>query len=254
MDLFIKSQRIHINVPSWAALEERVADRLARREGFALATINLDHLVKLRTSDTFRAAYARHDLVVADGNPIVWMSELAGKPVELIPGSDAILPLARIAARQGVSLALVGSTEESLSASSDYLTDKVPGLKIAVRVSPPFGFDPQGAAARDVLRKVEESGAGLCFIALGAPKQEMLAALGREITPGVGYASIGAGLDFFAGTQARAPLWARQLAMEWLWRALSSPRRLGPRYLRCMAILPREMANALMQRLSARHT
>ncbi len=252
MELFIKSQKIHINVPTWAALEARVADKLAHKVGFALATINLDHLVKLRTSSDFRDAYARHDLIVADGNPIVWMSELAGKPVELIPGSDAILPLARLAARQGVSVAFLGSTEAALAESARFLERTVPGLKIALCIAPPLGFDPRGAAARDMLGQVEASGAGLCFIALGAPKQELLAALGREVTPSVGFASIGAGLDFLAGTQERAPRWARDFAVEWLWRALTNPRRLGPRYLRCLMILPRELVGAVVQRIPVR--
>jgi UDP-N-acetyl-D-mannosaminuronic acid transferase (WecB/TagA/CpsF family) len=60
----------------------------------------------------------------------------------------------------------------------------------------------------------------------------------------MGFASIGAGLDFIAGKQPRAPLWVRRLALEWLWRALSSPRRMLPRYARCVAILPGLMREA----------
>ena len=98
MQFTIKGQTIKVNVPTWATLEARVSERLAQRKGFALATINLDHLVKLRASAEFRRAYSAQDLITADGNPIVWMSRLAGRQVSLIPGSDAILPLARIAA------------------------------------------------------------------------------------------------------------------------------------------------------------
>jgi UDP-N-acetyl-D-mannosaminuronic acid transferase (WecB/TagA/CpsF family) len=50
--------------------------------------------------------------------------------------------------------------------------------------------------------------------------------------------SIGAGLDFIAGHQTRAPLWVRRIAMEWLWRMLTNPRRLTRRYLDCILILP----------------
>ena len=93
-----------------------------------------------------------------------------------------------------------------------------------------------------------ESGAGLCFLALGAPKQEILAARGRRIAPKVGFASIGAGLDFLAGHQTRAPRIVRMLALEWLWRALQSPRRMVPRYAKCFAILPGLTVQALRQR------
>ncbi|MDJ0823411.1 MAG: WecB/TagA/CpsF family glycosyltransferase [Paracoccaceae bacterium] len=240
-------QTIKVNVPTWAALEARVAERLATKRGFALATINLDHLVKLRQSAAFREAYAAQDFVVADGNPIVWMSYLAGRPVELIPGSDAILPMARIAARQGVKVALVGSTDQALAGAKSYLEREVRDLEVACCIAPPMGFDP--AEPGDVFERIIASEARLCFVALSAPKQEMFAAAGRVAAPQVGFAGIGAGLDFFAGTQERAPLWVRKLALEWLWRAVNSPRRLGLRYARCIAILPGELMRAIGLRL-----
>ncbi|MBE9636041.1 WecB/TagA/CpsF family glycosyltransferase [Salipiger mangrovisoli] len=248
MEFRIGGQRVAITVPTWAALRARVTERLAQRQGFALATINLDHLVKLRSSARFRAAYAAQDFVVADGNPIVWLSHLAGRPVELIPGSDAILPLARIAAKQGIGVALVGSTPAALSRARSYLEREVRDLSVVTMISPPMGFDPEAPEARAVYDEITDSGAGLCFVALGAPKQEIFGALGRKLAPKVGFAGIGAGLDFFAGTQKRAPEWARKMALEWLWRMVNSPRRLGLRYLHCLAILPGQSMRALLLR------
>ncbi|MEC3861308.1 WecB/TagA/CpsF family glycosyltransferase [Mesobacterium sp. TK19101] len=242
--------RVAVNVPSWEALRHEVTQRFRNGQGFALATINLDHLVKLRGSETFRRAYAAQDFVTADGNPIVWMSRLAGDPVDLIPGSDAILPVVRIAAQEGVTVSLVGSRDDALKAAAAYLEREVPGAKVVLQIAPPMGFDPDGAAAQDILRRIGDSGARLCLVALGAPKQELFAAAGRQTCPQVGFLSIGAGLDFFAGTQQRAPEWVRRLALEWLWRALSSPMRLGPRYVKCLAILPGHMLRALGQRLT----
>lgn len=246
----INGQSLHVNVPTWATLEARVRERFAKKQGFALATVNLDHLVKLRSDGAFMDAYLAQDFVVADGNPIVWMSRLAGRPVELIPGSEAILPLARIAAAQGVPVALVGSTEEVLTSAAAYLEREVRDLRVACCIAPPMGFDAGGAAAEDVLRDVAASGARMCFVAMGAPRQEIFAALGRRVAPEVGFASIGAGLDFFAGTQKRAPGWAQRFAVEWLWRALSSPKRLGPRYLKCLLILPGQVLRAGFLRFS----
>lgn len=249
MDFTINNQTISVNVPTWATLEARVAERLAQRKGFALATINLDHLVKLQSSADFLGAYAAQDFVVADGNPIVWMSRVAGRPVSLIPGSEAIVPLARIAARQGVGIGLLGSTHSVLNAAKDYLEHEVRDLKVVSCIAPPMGFDPAGEDAKAVLLEMQADGAGLCFVALGAPKQEMLAATGREVAPDMGFVSIGAGLDFFAGKQKRAPLWVRKMAMEWLWRMLGNPRRLVGRYMQCLAILPGQMIRAFMLRL-----
>lgn len=242
------SREIDVNVADAEALLAEVRTRFADGRGFALATINLDHLVKLRTSQSFLDAYAAQDLVVADGNPIVWLGWLAGHRLALVPGSDMVLPLAEVAAACGVSVALVGSTENSLAAAAAEMERSIPGLMIAAKIAPPMGFDPNGPAAEQVLADIEASGARMAFLALGAPKQELLAARGRQRLPAVGFAGIGAGLDFLAGTQRRAPDWVRTLAMEWAWRMASDPRRLGMRYVKCAAILPGHMLQAVWMR------
>ncbi|SNT71535.1 WecB/TagA/CpsF family glycosyltransferase [Paracoccus seriniphilus] len=248
MNFTYEDHVIRVNMPDQPSLMEEVTRRFRAHQGFALATINLDHLVKLRQDGGFRQAYAAQDLVVADGNPIIWLSRLAGESLALVPGSDLVMPLARLAAAEDVPLALVGSTPEALEGAAAHIRKNVPGITIAACIAPPMGFDPESAAGAEVLHQLRDSGARLCFIALGAPKQERLAARGRIEAPEIGFASIGAGLDFLAGNQQRAPRWVRRIAMEWVWRMLSSPRRLAPRYARCAAILPAEAMNALKQR------
>ena len=229
---------VHVTHAHKVALMQDIEVALQARQGFALATLNLDHIVKLRRDAAFRAAYLAQTHVVADGNPIVWLSRQAGREVELIPGSELIEPLAGLAARLGVPVALLGSTSETLDAAGTALQAQFPGLDIACRIAPPYGFDPMGEAAAGMLAEIAASGAGLCFLALGAPKQEMLAARARGLAPQCGCVAIGAGLVFFAGSQRRAPLWVRKLALEWVWRMLSNPARLAGRYMSCIAILP----------------
>jgi len=229
---------VEVNIATRAALFQTVRDHLTRQTGFALATLNLDHLTKLPVDGEFLEAYRAHDLIVADGRPVVWLSQLARHPLELMPGSDLILPLCAICAELDAPIALIGSSDAALEGAAAALIERTPGLRVSFLHAPPYGFDPQGAAADDILTDLTHSGAALCFIALGAPKQEIFAARGREKAPNVGFASIGAGLDFLSGHQVRAPKIMRMFALEWLWRALQSPRRMIPRYARCFAILP----------------
>jgi N-acetylglucosaminyldiphosphoundecaprenol N-acetyl-beta-D-mannosaminyltransferase len=226
--------------------------RLAAREGFTLATLNLDHIVKMRRDPAFRAAYARQSHVVADGNPVVWLRRLARTPVELVPGSEIVEPIAALAARLDVPVAFLGSRAEVLDRAAAHLEAVHPGLRVVRRIAPPMGYDPDGARAEADLREIAASGAGLCFLALGAPKQERLAARGADIAPGVGFVSVGAGLDFLAGHQRRAPRWIRRLALEWLWRMLSDPRRLAGRYAACALAMPGLTLGALAQRRDGR--
>jgi exopolysaccharide biosynthesis WecB/TagA/CpsF family protein len=145
-------------------------------------------------------------------------------------------------------VALFGSTMEVLQQAARRLEADHPGLQVVSCLSPPYGFDPASPAADACLDQIAASGARLCFLALGAPKQEILAARGIERHPGLGFVSIGAGLDFIAGHQTRAPVWVRRIAMEWLWRMLGNPRRLARRYLDCAVILPGLAGAAMAQR------
>lgn len=239
---------VTVSVPDQTALLNELGRRFEQGEGFSLATLNLDHVVKLGRDDSFAKAYAEHTHVTADGNPIVWLSRLAGQRVALIPGSELIEPMTSVAVSKNAPIALFGATDEALSAAAEALQMRHPGLKVALTLSPAMGFDPEGVAADDAIQAISESRAQLVFLALGAPKQEVFAARAHALQPGVGFVSIGAGLDFIAGSQQRAPAWVRAIAAEWLWRMLGNPKRLMGRYAACIAVLPKMTWRALRTR------
>lgn len=239
---------VTVTVPDLASLLGDLEQRMVNGQGFAVATLNLDHVVKLSQNPLFRDAYSAQTHVTADGNPIVWLSRLAGQEVALVPGSELIDPLTALARTQHAPIALYGATDAALAAAADALQARYPGLDVALCHAPQMGFDVQGPEALQDIRRIAASGAKLCFVALGAPKQEIFAARALAAEPGVGFVSIGAGLDFIAGTQTRAPAWVQALAAEWLWRLLSNPRRLAGRYAACLRVLPPMAARAVRLR------
>lgn len=246
------ARRVAVNMPSAEALLADLERRLTAGDGFTVATINLDHLVKLGRDAAFREAYLATTHVVADGHPVVWLARLQGRRVGLVPGSELVEPLCALAARRRVPVALFGATEAALDGAARRLAAAHPGLDVAERIAPPFGFDPAGSEADAFVRRLGESTARLVFVALGAPKQERFAARAAAALPGRGFVSVGAGIDFIAGTQSRAPRWVQRLAAEWVWRMLHDPRRLAGRYAACIAALPGLAADSLRQRVETR--
>lgn len=232
-----------------AALMSNLSEQIAAKQGFSVATLNLDHAVKLAHDPTFRKAYAAHTHVTADGHPIVWLSRLAGQRlVSLVPGSELVHPIAAFAEELGLPMALVGGTQISLEKAAAVLIAKHPGLEIALLHAPPMGFDVDGPEAEEAISAIEKSGARIVFLALGAPRQECFAARAQGRLKNTGFLSIGAGLDFISGSQTRAPTWMRKIAAEWLWRLLCNPKRFAVRYAACFAILPRLTWRALQAR------
>ena len=245
---------LRVNVTSLAQILDDLRTRLAQGQGFSVATLNLDHVVKLRDLPEFRDAYRTHSHVTADGNPIVWLSRLAGEQMSLVPGSDLLVPVIELAVSVRAPVALYGSTEDSLKRTAEVLRAKYPEIIISACIAPEMGFDPDGPDAAAHIETLKETGIRLCLIALGAPKQECFAARAQKSAPQIGFMSIGAGLDFISGHQRRAPRLVRFLAIEWLWRLMLSPTRLAGRYLRCFMILPKLVRTALKSRWSDRRT
>lgn len=243
---------IAINVGSLPEAVDAIVSAAQRGENFSVCTLNLDHVVQLQHKPDFRAAYRRARFVTADGFPIVVLSRMLGTHIERTTGADLVEPLCEAAGRKGLPVFLLGSNNETLKATAERLTERFSGLQIVGWFAPGPNFDPYSAEADVAIERIRESGARLCFVALGAPRQEVFAARCLDELDGTGVLCIGAALDFIAGTQKRAPSVTQKAGLEWAWRMLSNPRRLGPRYARCMAVVPGLVARTLPQIINAR--
>jgi exopolysaccharide biosynthesis WecB/TagA/CpsF family protein len=227
-----------VNLADLPSAVAEIIGAAKRSESFAVFTLNLDHLDKLRRSPRFRAAYAKARYVTADGAPVAMLAARQNACFERAPGSDLVVPLAIAAAQQGISIYLYGTTPDVLASAGATLAEHAGcNLTIAGAESPPMGFDPEGPEADAALDRIASSGAGLCLVALGAPKQELFSARAVERKINVGFVAIGAGLDFLAGTQSRAPGFMQRYGLEWFWRLATNPRRLAARYARCALVL-----------------
>jgi N-acetylglucosaminyldiphosphoundecaprenol N-acetyl-beta-D-mannosaminyltransferase len=210
-----------------------VAQLMGSSESFMVFTLNLDHLVKLRRNNAFREAYARAKYVTADGFPVVTLARLSGFHIERTTGADLIEPTCEIAAQRNLPIFLIGSTLPALSASASYLMNRFPRLDIRGAFAPPPNFDPNSRLADEVIAMLSAAEVRLCFVALGAPRQELFSAKAMERTAGICFLPIGAGLDFIAGAQKRSPKLLQDLHLEWAWRLVQEPRRLARRYALC---------------------
>ncbi|MGN6308795.1 MAG: WecB/TagA/CpsF family glycosyltransferase [Xanthobacteraceae bacterium] len=243
---------VAINTFSMRDAIDSIVSAAQAGDTFSVCTLNLDHVDKLNKQPEFRSAYRRARFVTADGFPIVILGRLSGAPIERTTGADLVHPLCAEAGRNGLPVYLFGSNRLTLHRAARRLARHYPGLRIVGSHSPGATFDPHSDEASQAIERIRASGARLCFVALGAPRQEIFAARCLDELPSTGLLCIGAALDFIANTQNRAPRFTQKTGLEWAWRMMRDPRRLGPRYVRCAAVIPKLAIRSLPQIIHAR--
>jgi len=191
-------------------------------------------------------------VLAPDGHPVRWALN-AFHGVELpdrVYGPEFMKQLCRDASGEGVGVYLYGGSPNTVAALARRLDEAYPTLQISGSESPPYReLTAEEDAA--VVDRINGSGAGIVFIGLGCPKQEVFAYRHREAIRGV-QVCVGAAFDFLAGEKRMAPRWMQDRGLEWAFRLSSEPRRLWRRYLitntAFMLLVTREMFRRAIRR------
>lgn len=223
-----KVAMLNVDIQSLTQLE-----LLKRLDKGVLITPNVDHLVKLQKDKDFYDVYQKAEWVVCDSKILYLMSKLLKEPLpEAIPGSSFFTAYYMYHKNdQNCKIFLLGAAEGIAEKAMKNINEKV-GRRIVVGAhSPSYGFEKNEQECEELVRIVNESGANVLLVGVGAPKQEKWIMKYRDRMPGVDvFMALGATIDFEAGTLKRAPKVWQKCGMEWLYRVIKEPKRLFKRY------------------------
>lgn len=194
-----------------------------------IVTPNVDHVVRLSETKLaeLRAAYRDADLCVCDSRILALLAKARGIELTTVPGSDLTANLLQDLS-PGTLLAVIGGDAETCA----HLQPHLPAGVELIQHIPPMGLMRNEAALDACVDFAVSSGARFTMLAVGSPQQEIIARRVAHRTGATGTAlCIGASIDFLTGKAERAPRWMQLLALEWLHRLLSEPRRMWRRYL-----------------------
>jgi N-acetylglucosaminyldiphosphoundecaprenol N-acetyl-beta-D-mannosaminyltransferase len=206
----------------------RARSAIATRNRLLIGVLNAAKIVNMRRDPLLRGSLSECDLILADGQSIVWASRLLNRRLpERVAGVDIFERLLGLAHRESRSVYLLGARPEVLRTVEERLRERFPGLRIAGRH---HGYFDAGEAP-EVAAQIRESGADMLFLGITSPKKEIFLgtfgpSLGVPVLHGVGGA-----FDIMAGLTKRAPPSWQRLGMEWAYRVLQEPGRLWWRYL-----------------------
>lgn len=198
-----------------------------------LITPNVDHLVKLQTDKDFYDVYQKAEWVVCDSKILYLMSKLLKEPLpEAIPGSSFFTAFYEYHKDDPkCKIFLLGAAEGIADKAMKRINEKL-GRNIVVGAhSPSYGFEKKEKECEELIDIVNNSGANVVLVGVGAPKQEKWIMKYKDRMPNVDiWMALGATIDFEAGTLKRAPLIWQKCGMEWLYRCIKEPKRLFKRY------------------------
>ncbi|MFD1949572.1 WecB/TagA/CpsF family glycosyltransferase [Sphingomonas arantia] len=217
-------------------LAERMVADTARAHRGELAvprivtSLNGHILAKYHADPAFRAIFDEADLVDVDGMPLVFATRLlCREPLrERVATTDFIHDACAAAAPAGVRFFFLGAKPGVAERAADAFRALYPGLIIAGTRDGYFA----DAEAPAIVRQIVDAGTDILWLGLGVPKQEQFAIEYRERLAGLAWIRTCGGLfDHYGGNIPRAPMWLQSAGLEWLYRAMREPARLGLRYM-----------------------
>ncbi|MDS4070022.1 MAG: WecB/TagA/CpsF family glycosyltransferase [Candidatus Competibacter sp.] len=193
-----------------------------------LAFVNPDCLNIAYTHDRYRTVLQQAARVLPDGIGIKIGCRMRGLGLAAnVNGTDLFPRLCERAARDGFSLFLLGARPGIADRVAENMRARYPALTIAGAQHGYFGRDEEDA----IIARINASGAGVLLVAFGVPRQELwLADHHAALTPPVRM-GVGGLFDFYSGRIPRAPLWLREIGLEWVWRLIQEPSRMWRRYI-----------------------
>jgi len=211
---------------------EQMSSAIEEGRKLRIAVTPVNCLLWARKNRELNAIYNSADIVTADGVPVVWASRLLSSPIKgRVTGLDLLPAFSAISARKKFSFFFLGAAEGVAEKLAGKLKNDYPGLDIAGTWSPPYREQFSEEENREMIDRVNSSGADVLWVSLTAPKQDLWIAQHFEklnVSVAVG---VGAAFDVVAGNIQRAPYWMQRNGLEWLYRLLKEPGRLSKRYL-----------------------
>jgi N-acetylglucosaminyldiphosphoundecaprenol N-acetyl-beta-D-mannosaminyltransferase len=196
-----------------------------------IITVNVAILMMARDDEKLARAIDNADLVVVDGKPLVWSARWLKSPVpEKVSGVDLMRRLLEAGDARGpggLSIFLLGTTQQRLDVLERVIRAKYPNVRIAGSRNGYFK-EPDYP---EVTRQIREAKADLLLVGMPAPFKEIWCEEHREALATPVMLGVGGAFDVMAGFVARAPRLMQEAGLEWAWRLAMEPRKLWKRYL-----------------------
>ncbi len=220
---------LNINIISYQQALFQVIQYAQNKVSAYVCFANVHMVIEAYKNSDLKKLVNASAFTFSDGMPLVYaIKKLYGIKQDRIAGIDFMLDILSACEKNNLSVFFFGSTKNVLANLNKNILQKFPKLKIAGSISPPFKT-LSVQENEQYAKTINESGANIVLVSLGCPKQETWAAQNHKNIAAV-LLAVGAAFEIHANLKKRAPLWMQRTGLEWLYRFLQDPFRLGKRY------------------------
>lgn len=206
-----------------------IGDNLDFMRGGYVCVSNAHTCVMAHDDPAYWEVQAGSIMSVPDGKPLSVVGRREYPSMGRVAGPDLMRRVFDASLSRGWRHYFYGNTQESLDALRIALERDWPGLEISGME--PSVFRPLSDEEKiDLAGRIDASGADFCWVALGAPRQEVLCHDMEGMTSSV-MVGVGGAFNVLSGIVSDAPVWMKDHGLEWLYRLVQEPGRLWKRYL-----------------------
>lgn len=195
-------------------------------------TSNLDTLRLCYKDKEVRDAYNSGTYSTIDGVPLFWIAKWCKIKdfKEKISGSDLGIDVLKLLNKKKGNLFLFGGKEGVAQKAKEKINEQYPNINVVGTSTPEFGYEKNEELCKKYIEEINASKPDVVFLCTGCPKTEKFFYKHYDLFADAAYFTIGATIDFIAGSVKRAPKWMSKIGLEWLYRLTKDFRRLFKRY------------------------
>lgn len=192
--------------------------------------INAHSINTLSKDSMFKSCLQRADGLFADGSGMRLAAKKKGFGLLAnLNGTDMLPEICKQAAADGKSIYLLGGGEGIAKKAAKRLKQVHPALKIAGTHNGFFNFKDK-ASSEAMVAEINATQADIVLVGFGSPHQELWCEQFANALHCQTVMAVGGLFDFFSGAIPRAPLFMREIGMEWVWRLIQEPKTKFKRY------------------------
>ena len=189
--------------------------------------VNVNSFNLAHDDDHFKQVVNSGDFVFADGSGIRLAARVKGIALkDNVNGTDMLPPLCESVREKGLSIYLLGADHGVAETAAAALTAQFPGLRIA---GTHHGYI-SATQSKALVKQINAAGTDILLVGMGSPIQEQWLCEHAHLLRCRSALAVGGLFDFFSGRIPRAPLWMRELGLEWVWRLVQDPKAKFHRY------------------------